>query len=182
MMLKKAVFFATLMASISSAAWAADCASVKASAERLKCYDASSKAAAAKPTDAAIDSPVVVKMVDPSDLFVGTKKYLDREIGLRRIRCYYADVSDYRCTAPNAAVSVFSKSVAPKAAKDWIDQHCDTVKKAMTSSKCLMTIHFKYGADDVGTDLVSGFRQRMVIKPPGGIEVFSEKAAERRRR
>ncbi|WFU37342.1 hypothetical protein QA640_22890 [Bradyrhizobium sp. CB82] len=122
------------------------------------------------------------KVVDPSDLFIGTRKYLDKPILLRRMHCYYADVDDYRCTAGGAVfLAAFTATVEPAEAREWLEKNCDQLKVAATSDKCLFNTRFVYGAKDVNDDIVSGFQQRKVIHPPAGVTMVPGKAIKSER-
>ncbi|MCK1618053.1 hypothetical protein IVA96_15650 [Bradyrhizobium sp. 159] len=119
------------------------------------------------------------KVVDPSDLFIGTRKYLDKSILVRKMRCYYADVEDYRCTASGPVfLAVFTAAVEPASARAWIEKNCDQLKVAMTSDKCLFNPQFVYGAKDVNDDIVSGYQHRKVIRPPAGVTMIPSKAVK----
>ncbi|WP_439406410.1 hypothetical protein ACNJX9_34045 [Bradyrhizobium sp. DASA03076] len=116
------------------------------------------------------------KVVDPSDLFIGTRKYLDKPILLKRMHCYYADVDDYRCTAGGPVfLAIFTAVVEPASAREWLEKYCDQLKVAVTSDKCLFNPQFIYGAKDVDDDIVSGFQQRKVIHPPAGVTMIPGK-------
>ncbi|MGY4355527.1 hypothetical protein ACVWZR_004573 [Bradyrhizobium sp. i1.3.1] len=122
------------------------------------------------------------KIVDPSDLFIGTRKYLDKPIVLRRMRCYYADVDDYRCMASGPVfLAVFTATVEPSSARVWIEENCGQLKVAVTSEKCLFNPQFVYGAKDVNDDIVSGYQQRKVIHPAAGVTMIPAKAIKSER-
>ena len=122
------------------------------------------------------------KVVDPDDLFIGTRKYLGKPILLRRMRCYYADVDDYRCTANGPVLlAVFTATVEPASAREWIEKNCGQLKVAITSEKCVFNTRFVYGADDAKDDVVSGFEQRKVIRPPAGVTMIPTKAIKSER-
>jgi len=127
-------------------------------------------------------SDIDYKVVDPSDLFIGTRKYLDKQILLRRMRCYYADMDDYRCIASGSVfLSVFTARVEPASAREWMEKNCDQLKVAITSEKCVFNTQFTYGAKDVNDDIVSGFQQRKVIHPPAGVTMIPSKAIKSER-
>jgi len=116
------------------------------------------------------------QIVDASDLFVGTRKYFDKNILLQKMHCYYADVDDYRCAAgASVYLTVFTTAVQPASAREWIEKNCDQLKRAMISDKCLFNPQFVYGANDVEDDIVSGFQQRKVIRPPEGVTMIPSK-------
>jgi hypothetical protein len=131
--------------------------------------------------DQPASEPKVFKIVDARDLYVGTRKYFNRDIEVQRMRCYYADVEDYRCVTDAAGLSVFSKSIEPQSSRSWIEENCDQVKKIF-SDRCLVSIRFSYDADDVDRDLVSGYRERVSIHPPLGILVSRAEGQPRRSR
>jgi len=127
-------------------------------------------------------SDIDYKVVDPSDLFIGTRTYLDKQILLRRMRCYYADMDDYRCIASGSVfLSVFTARVEPASAREWMEKNCDQLKVAITSEKCVFNTQFTYGAKDVNDDIVSGFQQRKVIHPPAGVTMIPSKAIKSER-
>ena len=122
------------------------------------------------------------KIVDAADIFIGTRKYLDKPVLLRRMRCYYADVDDYRCTANGPVLlAVFTATVEPASAREWIEKNCGQLKVAITSEKCVFNTRFVYGADDAKDDVVSGFEQRKVIRPPAGVTMIPTKAIKSER-
>ncbi|WP_156944331.1 hypothetical protein [Bradyrhizobium sp. Ec3.3] len=142
---------------------------------------AAAQSATAAPAETK-SADVDYKVVDPGDLFIGTRKYLDKPILLRRMHCYYADVDDYRCTAGGPVfLAVFAATVEPAAAREWIEKNCDQLKIAVTSEKCIFNTQFVYGAKDVDDDVVSGFQQRKVIRPPAGITMIPNKAVKSER-
>ncbi|MET4233369.1 hypothetical protein QA633_43665 [Bradyrhizobium barranii] len=155
-------------------------AAALATATMLGTAAAAQSATAAPAESQAAD--IDYKVVDPSDLFIGTRKYLDKSILLRKMRCYYADVDDYRCTASGPVfLAVFTATVEPASARAWIEKNCDQLKVAMTSDKCLFNPQFVYGAKDVNDDIVSGFQQRKVIHPPAGVTMIPSKAIKSER-
>ncbi|WP_128956227.1 hypothetical protein [Bradyrhizobium zhanjiangense] len=142
---------------------------------------ASAQSATAAPAENK-STEIDYKIVDPSDLFIGTRKYLDKPILLRKMRCYYADVDDYRCTASGPVfLAVFTATVEPASARAWIEKNCDQLRVAVTSDKCLFNPQFVYGAKDVNDDIVSGFQQRKVIHPPAGVTMIPSKAIKSER-
>ena len=131
-----------------------------------------------------IDAPsakISYKVVDASDLYVGPRKYLGKGIEVRRVRCYYADVEDYRCLTGGPAV-VFSQAVEPHSIKQLIEDNCDQLRKLQTA-KCLFDIRLSFEADDVSEDIISGYQKRMVIKPASitASSVVDRKPSRRRR-
>jgi hypothetical protein len=106
-----------------------------------------------------------VKSVDAADLAIGSKKYAGKTVRVNGVRCYFADTDDYRCTSadPGSMLSVFSKKIEPEISKQWIQENCDTLKKALSSRVCASTITFTY--EHVLTDVVSGMIQRTVVRP-----------------
>jgi len=176
-----AFLFALLALGVNASDAGEDCKSIKSPEERLKCYDA--QATKSEPPREASAS-AEFQIVDPSDIYVGTRKYLNKPIGIRRVRCYFADVDDYRCIPTNSETSVafFSKSIEPKSAREFIEKNCDTLKKTVTLSACLVSIRFQYSADDVNEDFVSGMNRRIVIRPRDGITVSIPEEGGRRSR
>lgn len=101
--------------------------------------------------------------VDIGELGIGSRKYMHRNIELRRMHCYYADVGDYRCSKPGfSIVSVFASKIEPSSAADYVEEHCDTVKKTFTTPACVVTVRFEYGPEDVKKDFVD-LQERTII-------------------
>jgi hypothetical protein len=109
------------------------------------------------------------KVVAAEELGIGTRKYMHRDLEVRRMHCYYADVNDYRCVS-DARVAIFAKAIEPESIKKFIEEKCDTIEKAM-SVTCTVAIRFSYGEGDVNEDLMSGFERRTVISPKSVIVV-----------
>lgn len=124
--------------------------------------------------------PPLYRVVDASDLYVGPRRYIGKNVEVRKVRCYYADVDDYRCITGDPLV-VFSQAVEPKSARLWIEDNCDQLRKLQTA-KCLFAIRFTFEADDVSEDIISGYQKRMIIRPSGGITVSYAVEQPRRRR
>lgn len=124
--------------------------------------------------------PPLYRVVDAVDLYVGPRKYLGKNIEVRKVRCYFADVDDYRCITDDPLV-VFSRSVEPKSVRQWIEDNCDQIRKLPTA-KCLFAIRFSFDADDVSEDIISGYQKRMIIRPAAGITVSYAQDQPRRRR
>lgn len=110
------------------------------------------------------NSATTYKVVDPADLAIGSRKYLNRDIEVKAVQCYYADVNDFRCTT-NELVSIFTPSITPEKAQKWIEEKCDQVKTAITSKSCSLRIRFRFSEDQVNQDVVSGYQKRTVIHP-----------------
>lgn len=117
---------------------------------------------AATETKAKIDTSY--KAVDLADLGIGSRKYSGRNLEVRGIRCYYAEVEDYRCTG-SEAVSVFAKNVEPPEARKWLEENCDQVRVALSSPSCRVTLRFHYEASMTEQDIISGYQRRTVISP-----------------
>jgi len=112
---------------------------------------------------AAAQSPEY-KLVDAADLSVSPGKYINRDIEVRNVRCYYADIGDYRCVT-GESVSIFASSITPLEAETLIKDNCDAIKVALTSPKCRVALRFRYDAEHVGHDIISGYQKRTVIRP-----------------
>ena len=124
-------------------------------------------------------APEPPKLVDAEDLFVGSRKYANRLIMIKGMRCYYADAEDYRCIAPSGLLlAVFTGSVEPISARVWLETKCDQFKIAMTNSACVFNPSFVYTPDDVEEDVVSGFNKRKVIRPPSGVTMISPRKVD----
>lgn len=157
---------------LSSAASASDCRSITDGTERLKCYD---KQTGEATTEQKTPASNEVRTVDASDLVVGSRKYLNREISINRVRCYFADVDDYRCMPSDGALLIiFSKKIEPKEARDYIEQRCDTLKKVTSDRACVMNVRLHYGEDETSDDIISGYQTRRVIRPKDGISVVTD--------
>lgn len=114
------------------------------------------------------------RSVDAADIAVGSRKYFDKDVELR-LRCYHADIGDYRCVS-GEGLAVFAKSVYPDTAKSHVEERCGEVKKALTSSACVAKVRFRLNEADVTNDFTSGLRKRMVISPESvGLEFQSGK-------
>jgi hypothetical protein len=101
------------------------------------------------------------KVVAVEELGIGTRKYMNRDLEVRRMHCYYADVEDYRCVS-DSRVAIFTKAIEPETAKKIIEERCDTIEKAI-SIGCTVSLRFKYTDSDVNQDIMSGFQERTVI-------------------
>ena len=105
-------------------------------------------------------------IVDLMDLGIGTRKYMNRPIEVRGLHCFYADVSDYRCSGDGPfAVAIFAADIEPVAIKQFVEANCDTLQKVAVNPRCLFGVRFSYSDDDVEEDVLSGMRKRTVIKP-----------------
>jgi hypothetical protein len=114
----------------------------------------------------ALDPPHdVAKVVDAADLGVGTRKYMNIELEVQGVKCYYADVEDYRCTAPEANVTFFTRKIIVATGTDYLEKYCDTLKRALQTDNCIVSIRFQYSSQEVEQDLISGFQERTVIRP-----------------
>jgi hypothetical protein len=60
---------------------------------------------------------------------------------------------------------VFSPSIANDEGKRWVEEYCGEIKRMATGPRCVFSMRFKYSADDVEQDVISGHRNRTVIKP-----------------
>ena len=139
-----------------------DCSKLADKTLRLDCYDRMSKSQdAATPTDQDASSNDHLfgdfDLTDPADVWVAPNKYKGRGIELREVQCFYADVGDYRCIAPNdgSPLLVVTRSVVPQSAKNKLEKDCGMVK-TLDSPKCTRTIHVTpiLAQDDNPTALV----------------------------
>ena len=121
----------------------------------------------------------VYKVVDAADLGIGSRKYADRDIEVRGMRCYFADLSDYRCMS-GVNVAVFTKKIENEAMKRRIENECDQLRTAAVSPRCRFDLRFRFNTDDVEQDLISGYQRRTVISPDV-IEVVSPSAGRSRK-
>lgn len=102
--------------------------------------------------------------IDAIDVYVGPRKYIGKEIELK-LRCYYADVEDYRCLAPDGTKLLLqAQAIEPKESEDRIDAACDTVKKSVMNDTCLVPLRFTFAADDVFEDQEYTGTKRLIIK------------------
>jgi len=101
---------------------------------------------------------------DPSDLAVAPRKYVGINIELRRVRCFYADVNEYRCFGGMPPVTIFSRGLTSEGGQTDIQQSCDTIKKAEHSRDCVVSLRFRFEASDLDEDVVSFYMKRTVIK------------------
>jgi hypothetical protein len=85
------------------------------------------------------------KLVSLDDLKMGPSKYKGKAVEVRNVRCFYADISDYRCVPqPIGKVGINADAVIGDDARKFIEDNCDTVAKAATGQSCLVTVRFTY--------------------------------------
>jgi hypothetical protein len=112
---------------------------------------------------------------------IGSGKYLNRDLEVPNMRCYYADVGDYRC-ASLRGVAIFAGNLTPEKLRKQIEDECDTVDKMLRSSKCSFALRINYDADDVTKDVMSGYQKRPVIKLDEVELVAAPSKSKRKRR
>ena len=103
-----------------------------------------------------------IRTVDLADIRVAPRKYADRDIEVRGLRCYYADRNDYRCGS-DAGVTLFIKKINDEAARTYVESSCDEVRKVAAGGKCRLTVRLKYSEDDLGEDVQSYGLRRITI-------------------
>lgn len=83
-----------------------------------------------------------VVRLSPIDLAAQTHKWDGKTIETT-IRCFYADMNEFRCTGHLAQMRIDFADLQPDSARAAIERNCDTVLKAM-SRKCMVTLRFIY--------------------------------------
>lgn len=102
--------------------------------------------------------------MDPVDLYVSQRKFEGKEIQVSGLRCYYADVEDFRCSSDSTKLAVFAQAIDPKESQDRIEAQCDTVKKTIRNATCEVPLRFTFRAEDVSEDQAYTGTKRVVIK------------------
>ena len=150
----------------------AGCRAIADATQRLECFDGFAKDWAAPAEHVEVTTtrdivsptqPVEARLVDPDDLYLAPRKYLGKLIELRDVKCFYADVSEYRC-APRRGrftLTIFAKTVAPDKERDLLESECGTIR-TIDGPKCRKTIRFTL--NDFGADRVSGMEQRVIAQ------------------
>jgi len=198
------VLFATASVLLSSqvarsAEGLADCRAMKDDKERLACFDrvpnpvapAPNTSPAVAPPPAGGSKPIPIDklaaasfpdatLVDAADLGVGSKKYVGKSIELRDMKCYYADVSDYRCISGRNVV-VFTAAMFPDVLRLKLEKDCGELKKMTISSVCSKSIRFRFSEDEVDEDMISGYQRRTIIRPEA-VELVAPPPQPQRRR
>ena len=177
------IFLTAIFVLVNASAFGADCKSIQVAADRLQCFDSEAKPQTVAPAEQTTKpAPIEVRIVDPADLLVEEKRYYDRDIGMKNMTCYFAGIGDYRCSdaRTDTLVAIFANAVEPKEAQEFINNNCDTIKKVTASNRCTMNIRFRYGKSEALTDIVSGYRQRLIIRPRAAVSIIFEKEIQRR--
>ncbi len=127
------------------------CTALKDDKERLACFDKSASAlknAGVPNTPETANTKDIVnnfspndyKVADADDVHVAPRKFLNKPIELRGVRCFYADKDDYRClTRSKLPTVVFSSSIGPSAEKDSLESDCGAIKKLIPPA-CRKTV------------------------------------------
>jgi hypothetical protein len=90
-----------------------------------------------------------VKKLSGADLAVQTHKWDGKTIETSGF-CFYADVNEYRCMVPGAGgvgARVDFMTMEPDAARQKIEDHCDTISKMLTKA-CAVRFQFVYESYD----------------------------------
>jgi hypothetical protein len=100
-------------------------------------------------------------------------KYSGKLVEMRRMRCFFAEKNDYRCTVStlDAAVIIVAPTIAPPQSRAVVEQLCGDVRNAAVLPACQRTIRFTPGG--YGEDKVQGLAKRVVVTSPS-IEVLFE--------
>ena len=123
----------------------------------------------APPTNAEPVPQISYKIIeDPSDLSVAPRKYADRDIEVHRVRCFYADVNEFRCFGGTPLVTIFlgrltSADGSGDGQKD-IQELCDTIKKAENSRDCIVSLRFRFDTGQISEDRVAFYVPRTIIR------------------
>lgn len=83
-----------------------------------------------------------VVRLSPIDLAAQTHKW-DGKTVETTLRCFYADVNEFRCTAHLASMRIDFADLQPTDSRASIERDCDTLLKAL-SRKCMVTLRFVY--------------------------------------
>ncbi|MGO9005476.1 MAG: hypothetical protein ACLQIQ_07720 [Beijerinckiaceae bacterium] len=106
-------------------------------------------------------APSDYRPVDAEDLYVAPNKFKGKPIELAGVRCFYADVNEYRCIGrAHDAVVVFAKDVEPEEAKSDLEDRCGAIKQ-IEAPACRKTIRFV--VQDFSEDILSGMAQRLIV-------------------
>lgn len=168
-----------------------DCAKIPKAADRLSCFDRVSRDAGIDTSGVTLEaaptvttkeivapiSPADYKNVDPADLRVAPNKFMGKPIELRKVHCFYADASEYRCIATSgiSIVTVFGKDITPAPEKASLEADCGTIKMVDTP-RCLRTIRLVPAAND--QEQINAFASRVVVVTPT-IEIMPQAGKKR---
>jgi hypothetical protein len=126
---------------------------------------AAASAPAEVPAAVAADGDQFIR-VDLDDIAAGSGKYVGRDIQADAVHCWYADIGDYRCIQTIDGAVIFAARMEPDRAQTYIEKNCGTLRQALSSPLCLIDIRFRYDDDDLSRDVISGLRERTVIRLP----------------
>ncbi|MGO8738581.1 hypothetical protein [Rhodoblastus sp.] len=115
-----------------------------------------------------------VKRLSGADLAVQTHKWEGETIETTG-HCFYADVDEYRCVVggPGGAARIDFKTITPDAARQNLEDHCDTVEK-LSSRACFVRFQFVYESFDL---LAGSYGQltTLVIPKDGAATIVGKK-------
>jgi hypothetical protein len=119
-----------------------------------------------EPPPSAPAEPTGATLVPAEEMVRTPAKFRGKYVEMRRMRCFYAEKDDFRCTVTtlDAAVIVVAPSVRPAAARRTIEQACADMRAAAVSPACQVTIRFTPAG--VGEDRVGGLARRAVVAAP----------------
>lgn len=158
--------------STSALADSAGCWSIRDDATRLACYDKTTKNTV-PPTNAAPQEPVKVdskasetdtdsddatvstkevvatpplappQNVDAEDLAIAPNKFIDKNIAIKDLQCFYADKNEYRCISSHHGIilMIVVGDVTPQSEKDRLENDCGKIKN-LTSASCRRALRF----------------------------------------
>jgi hypothetical protein len=108
------------------------------------------------------EEPKAYRVVDAADVFLAPNKFLGKDIEIRGVYCYFADVDDYRCITSGDGPVIFTKAIEADEGRKLVEENCDTIKKA-TGAKCRVTVRLNY--DGVDRDELSDRKTRVILRP-----------------
>ncbi|MBV9584469.1 MAG: hypothetical protein JO213_06240, partial [Alphaproteobacteria bacterium] len=106
----------------------------------------------------------IYSVVDASDVAVAPGKYVDTDIELRGMRCFYAQPGEFRCFGGSPTVTVFLHRLMVDQAQKTIEERCGTIRNAEHHPGCVVAIRFRYSNADVGQDRVAFYMPRTTIE------------------
>jgi hypothetical protein len=190
------IFFGCLL-STTAIADSAGCWSIHDDAARLACYDKAARPTPAAPAtatetptdsdEATVSTKEVVaapplaaaQKVDAADLAIAPNKFLDKNIELNGLQCFYADKDEYRCLSPHSSIilMIVVGDITPAAEKTKLENDCGRIKN-LTLPSCRRTLRMV--PSEVKHDSVD-LRDRTVVMALTA-EVVPQSAASNGRR
>jgi len=106
----------------------------------------------------------IYKLVNASDVAVAPGRYVDTDIELRGMRCFYAQPGEFRCFGGSPALTVFLRRLMIDEAQKTIEERCGTIRNAEHHPGCVVAIRFRYSKGDIGQDRVAFYMPRTTIE------------------